>query len=94
MANDRDILEKAIKEAMAQNSKSSIMFLLRERLVREIAETVASIILPPYIKRIQELEMKLRKLEEHSDTPKSRNRRSIDNAIDNLRNLTDEADDL
>lgn len=51
-----DLTEEAVKVALARNSRSSIMYLLRERLIREVVEDTAPIITRPYKKRIKELE--------------------------------------
>lgn len=53
---EKEALDLAVRTALETNSKSAIMFLLRERMIREIIECVTPIIVKPYIDRIRELE--------------------------------------
>lgn len=55
----KDILDLAVRTALEANSKSAIMFLLRERMIREIVECVTPIIVRPYVEHIAELEAKM-----------------------------------
>lgn len=55
----KELIDEAVKRALEVNSKSGIMFILRERTFREIIEAVAPIISEPYIQRIAELEAQL-----------------------------------
>jgi hypothetical protein len=56
---NQDIFEKAVLMALQKNSKSSVMFLLRERLTREILETALPYLVEPLLKKIKELEQEL-----------------------------------
>lgn len=58
----KEVFEKAVRIALHENSKSSVMFLLRERLTREIIESAIPIITEPLIKRISELEQQIKEL--------------------------------
>lgn len=55
----QEAIEKAIRKALERNTRSSVMYLFRERLIREVIETAAPLLLDPYIQRINELEDQL-----------------------------------
>lgn len=89
-----DVLERAVKVALAQNSKSSIMFLLRERLIREVIETAMPIMLKPYTDRIKQLEAELDSLNE-TPPPKGESKTHLNKmkeAADDLKDLIKDDD--
>lgn len=90
-ASDGDVIEKAVKVALAQNSSSSIMFLLRERLIREVIETTMPILVKPYTDRISELEAELEKMVGTPTTPKES---AVKNHLDKMKEATDDLKDL
>lgn len=52
----QDLVDAAVKKSLEYNSSSSVMFLLRERMIREIIEVAIPIITKPLLARIKELE--------------------------------------
>lgn len=60
----KETLDKAVRVALQENSKSSVMFLLRERLSREVIEAAIPIIIEPLVNRINELEKELQEMRE------------------------------
>jgi hypothetical protein len=70
---NKEVFEKAVRVALHENTKSSVMFLLRERLTREIIESAIPIITEPLVKRIAELEDQIKNLTTAPkvETPKS-----------------------
>lgn len=55
------VVDDAVRQALSKNSSSSVMYLFRERMIREIVETVTPIIAKPFMERIAELERQLGK---------------------------------
>lgn len=55
----KDLVDEAVKKALDVNSKSGIMFILRERTFREVIEAIIPIITRPLLDRIEELEDQL-----------------------------------
>ena len=56
---DQQVLDLAVRKSLEYNSSSSIMYLLRERMIREIIEVATPIVTKPLVDRIKELEDRL-----------------------------------
>jgi hypothetical protein len=56
---DQQVLDLAVRKSLEYNSSSSVMFLLRERMIREIIEVATPIVTKPLVDRIKELEEQL-----------------------------------
>lgn len=58
----QDLVDAAVKKSLEYNSSSSVMFLLRERMIREIIEVAIPIVTKPLLARIKELEEQVGKV--------------------------------
>lgn len=58
-ALSQELIDKAVRIALDHNTKSSIQFLLRERLIREVIEVATPILMEPLLDRIESLEKEL-----------------------------------
>lgn len=56
---NKQTIDEAVRKALDVNSKSGIMFILRERTFREVVEAITPIIVEPFVRRIKELEDQL-----------------------------------
>lgn len=52
----KERVDEAVRKSLEYNSQSSVMFLLRERMIREILDVSAPILIKPLLERIAELE--------------------------------------
>jgi hypothetical protein len=91
-----NVFDKAVNAALQKNSKSSIMFLLRERMTREIIETAIPIIIEPLLKRIEELEEEVRTLKGSKQTTQNTSPRlsKLKDAISDVVEIIEASDPL
>lgn len=101
---DSELMDEAVRASLEINAKSSVMFLLRERMLREAIEAAAPILVRPLLARINELESEVARLrgkpgEAHQTqesevvppAPKpNRNLDKLKDALDNMREAMDE----
>jgi hypothetical protein len=57
---DQELVDRAVRKSLEYNSSSSVMFLLRERMIREIIEVAMPIFIKPLLERIAELEKEIK----------------------------------
>lgn len=56
---DKELVDLAVRKSLEFNSSSSVMFLLRERMIREIIEVSMPIFVKPLLERIAALELQV-----------------------------------
>lgn len=90
----KDTLEKAVRVALQENSKSTMMFLLRERLTREIIASAFPIIVEPLVEVIKELEEEIASLKRNASTTytESPKLKQLKEAVSDIVNIIDVED--